>query len=68
MAKTAQSGSKTPSIMSGPWQKWPNCFLAKPILRNKHCQVYFITVQSEFSGQTDKQTKKHQDLSEKIHQ
>ena len=47
MAKTAQSGPQNLSIMSAPWQKWPNLFSCQAHLRKKHYQVYFITMQSE---------------------
>ena len=69
--KTAQSGPRFPSIMSAPWQRWPNLFSCQAHLKKKHYQVYFITMQSELTWlgkQTNKQTNKHQDLSEKIHQ
>jgi len=48
-AKMAQSGPKTPSIMSAPWQKWPNLFSCQAHLREKHYQSYFITVKNELT-------------------
>jgi len=47
--KMAQSGPKTPSIMSATWRKWPNLFSCQAHLREKHYQAYFITVKNELT-------------------